>query len=423
MYAWLLTAQNECFVDFNPEVSLEMAWVLQIQSVTRAALRIIVVENALEGLDFVSATQSQVSQRTKFDRPREYLQDDLRTVVQYSTRALVSRVYNTYYSLTGVGTNGNIYEWLRIPEWDKLVDIGRIIDAHGDTIPSGTTDLERSGLIKAQWSIKGAVERLGYYMKYIVNSAFSTPSSDQANIDISRRFYSQAAGFQSTDNIVNGMSHPQMLLTRSFWTRLTEKGAEFESLMSYDINYFALNENLSMLIALFPALKRHYVAREGRCFFDERVFHSQVSGAFILLHDEWVRGDRELELSYTQHLALGLTAAEFKFLPKWAGGEDDETGRVFEDTDLPDAMLGPSGPGPVYHTGETVATETSTIAPSTPTETVSDMVSMTLGNSIAPAVTEDSATADHDDSEYSLVNFSQADTSEDGWLLPNRNDQ
>jgi hypothetical protein len=426
-YAWLLTVKNDSFVDFNPEIALEMAWILRIQSVTRSALRIIVVENALEGLAFENATQSQIAGRTKFDRPREHLQDDLRTVVQYSTRALISRVLKTYVTLQGDARS--IYDWLRIPEFNKLIDIGRIIDVHGKSFPSGISDLNRIAVMKARRSFEGVVEQLGYYIRFVVNSAWDSPTFDQARyidqatINGSRQFYSQKDGFQDTDRIIDGMTHVQTLLTRRFWTNLDAQAAEMDVLMRYGINFVAFNENLGMLVDIFPALRQHYTHQESRFFFDQIVFHSQVSGAFILLKEEWVWGDRELDLSHTRHLALGLTSAEFKFLPEWAGGNDDGTGGVFDDTDLPDAVLGPAGPGPVYHTGETVGTETSTIAPSSPTETVSDSVSMTLGNSIVPAVTEDSATADHEDADYSLVDFSQVGETEDGWVLPNINTQ
>ncbi|OAA62580.1 hypothetical protein SPI_04120 [Niveomyces insectorum RCEF 264] len=52
------------------------------------------------------------------------------------------------------------------------------------------------------------------------------------------------------------------------------------------------------------------------------------------------------------HLLLGLTAHEFRFLPLWAGGDDDGTGAVFQQP-LPTAQLGPISPGPAYHTGTT----------------------------------------------------------------------
>jgi len=47
---------------------------------------------------------------------------------------------------------------------------------------------------------------------------------------------------------------------------------------------------------------------------------------------------------------LCLGSEEFKYLPLWAGGDDDDSGGVFDDT-IPVAVAGPNGPGPSYHTG------------------------------------------------------------------------
>ncbi|KAI9742700.1 MAG: hypothetical protein M1818_003841 [Claussenomyces sp. TS43310] len=47
---------------------------------------------------------------------------------------------------------------------------------------------------------------------------------------------------------------------------------------------------------------------------------------------------------------LCLGPQELKYLPLWAGGDDDDTGGVFEE-DIPAALMGPNGPGPSFHTG------------------------------------------------------------------------
>ncbi|KAI9797139.1 MAG: hypothetical protein M1833_005654 [Piccolia ochrophora] len=47
---------------------------------------------------------------------------------------------------------------------------------------------------------------------------------------------------------------------------------------------------------------------------------------------------------------LCLSPKEYKYLPLWAGGDDDGSGGVF-DPSIPDAEAGPSGPGPRLRTG------------------------------------------------------------------------
>ncbi|ERS95943.1 hypothetical protein HMPREF1624_07478 [Sporothrix schenckii ATCC 58251] len=85
----------------------------------------------------------------------------------------------------------------------------------------------------------------------------------------------------------------------------------------------------------------------------------------------------ELELvRASPHLLLGLSNEEFRFLPLWAGGDNDGTGAVFEPA-LPTAHLGPISPGPEYHTG---TTETSMSTPS-----IDDTLSMAGPPSISDA--------------------------------------
>ncbi|EPE10629.1 hypothetical protein F503_05724 [Ophiostoma piceae UAMH 11346] len=89
---------------------------------------------------------------------------------------------------------------------------------------------------------------------------------------------------------------------------------------------------------------------------------SLVSEPFIPLHDRTYFSPKiEIDtLQPSPHLMLCLTSDEFRFLPMWAGGNNDDTGAVFQ-TALPSAQLGPVGPGPAYHTGHTTASSASTV--------------------------------------------------------------
>lgn len=62
------------------------------------------------------------------------------------------------------------------------------------------------------------------------------------------------------------------------------------------------------------------------------------------------RTSPELDFSTLTDTLLCLNENEFKYLPLWAGGNEDGTGGVFDDF-LPAADAGPNGPGPSYHTG------------------------------------------------------------------------
>jgi hypothetical protein len=57
-----------------------------------------------------------------------------------------------------------------------------------------------------------------------------------------------------------------------------------------------------------------------------------------------------------------MSSEELKYLPLWAGGNEDGTGGVFEKP-IPPAEYGvaPNGPGPAYHTGLSVFSQTSSV--------------------------------------------------------------
>ena len=94
-------------------------------------------------------------------------------------------------------------------------------------------------------------------------------------------------------------------------------------------------------------------------FFSIEILHAQVSNYLRTLALTMLSAETDInELTDT---LLCLTDAEYKFLPLWAGGDDDGSGGVV-DTDLPPAIYGgPSGPGPSYHTGSTVGSRASSV--------------------------------------------------------------
>ena len=94
-------------------------------------------------------------------------------------------------------------------------------------------------------------------------------------------------------------------------------------------------------------------------FFSIEILHAQVSNYLRTLALTMLSAETDInELTDT---LLCLTDAEYKFLPLWAGGNDDGSGGVV-DTDMPPAIHGgPSGPGPSYHTGSTVGSRASSV--------------------------------------------------------------
>lgn len=88
-----------------------------------------------------------------------------------------------------------------------------------------------------------------------------------------------------------------------------------------------------------------------------RAFCNRVSGPHLRGGgDGSSPGERDgggIPYFLSDHLLLSLEEPELNYLPLWAGGLDDGSGGVFQDP-IPPAEMGPSEPGPGYHTGLTL---------------------------------------------------------------------
>ncbi|KAI9801794.1 MAG: hypothetical protein M1825_003167 [Sarcosagium campestre] len=94
---------------------------------------------------------------------------------------------------------------------------------------------------------------------------------------------------------------------------------------------------------------------------------------------------------------------EFKYLPLWAGGNDDGTGGVFGPS-IPDAVAGPSGPGPKLRTGLY-----STTAPSS-----SDYSMLDVDSTLHTSLEADDGHSDHVDRRRTISVESAAPSDSSG---------
>lgn len=101
--------------------------------------------------------------------------------------------------------------------------------------------------------------------------------------------------------------------------------------------------------------------QERSPFFSLRIFAKQVQSHVQLFANSMLRKDPDLDFTALNDTLLCLTDDEWKYLPLWAGGSNDGSGGVFGAM-VPPAPpgAGPSGPGPAYHTGYSMASQEST---------------------------------------------------------------
>ncbi|KAK8119527.1 uncharacterized protein PG998_004153 [Apiospora kogelbergensis] len=434
VFTWALAHPSGNFIELLPEVSLELFWDLKVDAAVRSTFSILVVEGAMELLGLpadsnANATSSTATERagstTIFGRKRDRLPDDISNAIQHArdslterTRALVAQlksdsVYDLLSQDDWAGTS--------IPEWDHLSSIGETL---GCTVPgrSAHTAIESSLPVVAARSrdqqllldeLKTAYEELAYslvaYFHTQMAESLSTTDFDFSQTNRNRMCYVPRSQFISTSTIYKRLNEEQRLLTTYPWERLKTK-ADFDS----QVNFFFLPVSTNTLAQLstwldailedskhiFPELapyRRKYPdGHDGRAFFRLDAFRTQYVAALDSLRQRRViHGLEDYEfLCRSQHLTLGLTENELRYLPMWAGGYDDGMGGVYESHIIPNSDNGPSGPGPAFHTDLSVPTEASSIAPSTPTvsgTTTDDDATETAGRSLQADVSSSSS--------------------------------
>lgn len=395
---------NTEFVDINTEVAFRIAWTLKLTNVAQAAFRILVVEKALDALA-VQPGQTPRPYHTLLGRPRTDLPDDLQTVVQYAAHKLVDRVQQTLAKLE----SEKVYEILDIHEYRKLMLVGELISIAPSTGPRSSTrqptpkeDRVRGVRLKELHDLFTALSSalLGYRDSMIFDAMSAPPTNEQQrDFDRDRRCYVPRTSWNSTANIFSVFSFAQRLLTPWFWERLLGYCWDIggpNTVLAQCVSQF--NDTLDE-VAKFIDHDDGSKLDPQSLHFDLPRFRCELQLSLENLRKTFRRPKSEVVLSRTRHLELGLSEDEFKYLPLWAGGFEDGTGGVFEPT-VPDAELGPSGPGPAYHTGDTVATETSSIYQSDATPSLASTMTLTVGRSVAavpsnvgPSITHDIATA------------------------------
>lgn len=387
---------NNEFIDINTEVAFKIGTTLKSTNVTRAAFRVLVVEKALDNL--AVAPEERGAQHTIFGRPRADLPDDLQTLVQYAAHKLADRVQQTHARLS----SDQFYEFFPVGEQQRLMQVGDIVKTALSAIPSpsagqppSTRDAVRAAQLNKLLDLHTTLsEKLLSYKNYILRKAEVGPPSNnqQRDFDRDRRCYVPRTAWNPTSLLYSGFTATQRLLTPCFWDWLSDDAEDAHGTHKP-------SEFLSVLVSAFndKVEEAAYLLRfdgdfsfanpSGLLHFNLQQFRHEFSAAMDRLRGTWTRPSLEAPLHRTNHLALGLSDDEFQFLPLWAGGLDDGTGGVFEPA-VPDAELGPIGPGPAYHTGDTVATDDDASSVGRPSDDAApsrraSTATLTAGRSIA----------------------------------------
>lgn len=356
---WLLHRKNSQFIEAHPEEALKIGDTLSSPQVVRSAFQILVNELAIEEASDHPPPRPNFSQVSLFGRRKGDPGDEYSNLIQHAARALIERA-KMQMSLW----NEDCLDKWQLPEWQKLLVMENALREQSD-YPCFIA-LSNIDVLKKRLRDTLAFE---FYQ--------NTPEDHLASwehpwVDVDRAKYVEPSDFRPFGDIYSSMESLQRMLTRFPYKYLADSLATKYNDHDGDESYRAILEVEMILADELARLKERniptpenwraaYAAVEGNwpdnlstySLFWPQDFRFQVTNKIHDMSGYQFDMGIDSQLWITRHMLYSLKPNEMKFLPLWAGGCNDGTGGVFEDH-LPAADMGPSGPGPAYHTGLTI---------------------------------------------------------------------
>ncbi|KAF5026857.1 hypothetical protein F66182_1052 [Fusarium sp. NRRL 66182] len=373
---WIMHGQNITFIEVLPEEALQIAFSLKMPQITESAFRILVNELALK-LAADEEPHGDHSQTTIFGRRTGDLPDELSNLVQHAAQAFVARVSD----INATMRNPSVFDFWEIEEWNTLRAIEQIL-AKEDT------PLGREALAKIRILIKSLYSEVRSAWDQVTTTAPSYNHATYQSIDKDRLTYMDTKDFERAPIVMQEFNPVQMLLCAPTYNdvgvlldgrRYRYSNSKLDGYK--DRSYQSLVDDATNALRIFlgcylsHAQNPVWASVPQTLPFPVSNMAGPVSKPIVSLDNlemgikkglrpitfSWQRHGIEPPLNLTRHLLITLTDNELKFLPLWAGGCDDGTGGVFEDT-LPAAVMGPNGPGPGFHTGLTIPSSPSSVS-------------------------------------------------------------
>lgn len=353
---------NTKFIEIFPEESFKIALMLQMRDVLLASFKILVNERAVDHAATTPLTKPPAV--TWMGRRRTEYGDLPEDPIEHASRAFADRMKAKLDSLR----SDNVNETLAVGEWAKLQYYTELISNASSAIPNSPSLLHV--LFRDLTKLKDAL--LSFMHEHIRNCLSVSPVGHlTALITAQRAHYCPQEKQTPTEDLVAQLNDHQKACLPFFWRNLKYAFQSLHTFQNRIFKYQALTDIASAFNEhLQEALDRNYLSIDLHDFrhhlqasynFDEKLFHTQLELQLSMLSMQAVAfRDSEtdgIQFLMSDHLLLTLEEGETKYLPLWAGGFDDGSGGVFQD-EVPPTDMGPSEPGPHYHTGRTVASNT-----------------------------------------------------------------
>lgn len=335
---------------------------LQMRDVLLASFKILVNERAVDHAATTPLTKPPAV--TWMDRPRTEYGDLPEDPIEHASRAFADRMKAKLDLLR----SGKAYELMAIGEWTKLQYYTKLISNTASAAVPPSPFL--AGLLDDLTKLKDALLTfLPHHVKHCL--LLPPPVRLQSRIVAQRAHYCGEDKQLPLEYLLAPLNDYQRACLPFFWANLKEELADYGKFKyrTFKAEYLTniasdFNDHLQ------EALGRNYLKINFHDFtellgsnyaFDEKLFHLQLEVQISMLSTQatFLQDFETTSIQFlmSDHLLLTLEESETKYLPLWAGGFDDGSGGVFQD-EVPPADMGPSEPGPHYHTGHTIASNT-----------------------------------------------------------------
>lgn len=363
VFKWMVAENNMVFLERLPEEALMIAYRLKLYNVFRATFAILANELAHDMLSSNLAAAG-VPEHTALGRKRsmDVLADDVQTMLEHAGRDWADMVLLALKNLRA--KNGAVFENLGVGEWMTLKHSLNIIKSH----PEGFGGYTQKELTEMYTNI---MEALCELWEKEFQSAFDEP---HVGLFCDIMYSGPRDRCEIWDNVLQFFSPEQKILYPGTWLRLRNDFRPVDTFTTvpppwvYDHPIPGKTQNLGTVCTNFTSAMSLVTNSAYTYPFMLSRFYNDWASCVIACCSGWTESADDLltTMDISKIMCTNLSAQIWKLIPIWADGNDDGSGGVFESA-IPEAEMGPIGPGPAFHTGYTQDSEASEFAPSTTT--------------------------------------------------------
>ncbi|KAH8764399.1 hypothetical protein F5883DRAFT_523308 [Diaporthe sp. PMI_573] len=353
---WFNAGNNYIFVEVLPEETLRIASIIRAPVLAFAAFRILVNEHALVIAGGNVREQARKNTTIFGRRSSGCLSgteqtDVVMRMVEHAGVAMAERYKQAIDDICGP----NALAILDVPEWNQLTSLDRVIPSDLSLPVRGTynalLDEIRAVILRVvtkcvdnpRTKRPNGVSRENFF-SYVARSRWDMSETGLSYL-VSQRYLHTSL---SLSGVYSGLNKYQRALCPFVWlelrglsiTDLIGTQEAYDAALAFSEAFEHAKNNKLILPGSYPDIFDNVPQGFFKFLFNHAVSSLSAYGASFSQ-----RPDDEFGYTITQHMVLSLSEKEMDYFG-W-----DET--VYE-TDIPEAELGPTGPGPAFHTGTTV---------------------------------------------------------------------